>query len=81
MQVQNKEVLFWKIKIETEKMAPRLRAQAAALPEDPGLIPSTYMAAHLVVAGQWWRTPLIPILGRQRQGEFCVQGQPGLHTE
>jgi hypothetical protein len=22
------------------------------------------------VAGQWWRTPLIPALGRQRQADF-----------
>jgi hypothetical protein len=25
--------------------------------------------------GQWWRTPLIPALGRQRQADFWVQGQ------
>jgi hypothetical protein len=23
-----------------------------------------------VYAGQWWRTPLIPALGRQRQADF-----------
>jgi hypothetical protein len=22
------------------------------------------------IAGQWWRTPLIPALGRQRQADF-----------
>jgi hypothetical protein len=22
------------------------------------------------IAGRWWRTPLIPALGRQRQGDF-----------
>jgi len=33
--------------------------------------------------GRWWRrlTPLIPALGRQRQVDFWVQGQPGLHRE
>ena len=25
--------------------------------------------------------PLIPALGRQRQADFCVQGQPGLQSE
>jgi hypothetical protein len=29
-------------------------------------------------AGQWWRTPLIPALGRQGQADFWVWGQPGL---
>jgi hypothetical protein len=32
-------------------------------------------------AGQWWRMPLIPALGRQRQVDFWVQGQPGLQSE
>jgi hypothetical protein len=32
-------------------------------------------------AGQWWHTPLIPALGRQRQVDFLVQGQPGLQSE
>jgi hypothetical protein len=27
------------------------------------------------------RTPLIPALGRQRQMDFCVPGQPGLQSE
>jgi hypothetical protein len=30
---------------------------------------------------QWWRTPLIPALGRQRQADFWVWGQPGLQSE
>jgi hypothetical protein len=30
---------------------------------------------------QWWYTPLILALGRQRQADFCVQGQPGLQSE
>jgi hypothetical protein len=25
--------------------------------------------------------PLIPALGRQRQADFCVTGQPGLQSE
>jgi hypothetical protein len=32
-------------------------------------------------AGQWWHTPLIPALGRQRQVDFWVRGQPGLQSE
>jgi hypothetical protein len=33
------------------------------------------------LAGWWWLTPLIPALGRQRQVDFWVQGQPGLQSE
>jgi hypothetical protein len=29
----------------------------------------------------WWCTPLIPALGRQRQEDFWVRGQPGLQSE
>jgi hypothetical protein len=29
----------------------------------------------------WWLTPLIPALGRQRQTDFWVRGQPGLQSE
>jgi hypothetical protein len=29
----------------------------------------------------WWRTPLIPALGKQRQANFWVRGQPGLQSE
>jgi hypothetical protein len=32
-------------------------------------------------ARQWWRTPLTPALGRQRQVDFWVRGQPGLQSE
>jgi hypothetical protein len=32
-------------------------------------------------ARQWWPTPLIPALGRQRQVDLWVQGQPGLQSE
>jgi hypothetical protein len=31
--------------------------------------------------GQWWHVPLIPALGRQRQADFWVQGQPWLQSE
>jgi hypothetical protein len=36
-----------------------------------------------VVTGSWawWRMPLIPALGRQRQADFWVRGQPGLQSE
>ena len=46
---------------------------------------------NVTKAGQWWCTPLIPALGRQRAGRFLssrpawftewVSGQPGLHRE
>jgi hypothetical protein len=29
----------------------------------------------------WWRMPLIPALGRQRQADFWVRGEPGLQSE
>jgi hypothetical protein len=29
----------------------------------------------------WWHTPLILALGRQKQANFCVRGQPGLQSE
>jgi hypothetical protein len=29
----------------------------------------------------WWCTPLIPALGRQRQVDFWVRGQPGIQSE
>ena len=32
-------------------------------------------------SGQWWRMPLIPALGRQRQANCWVWGQSGLQSE
>ena len=32
-------------------------------------------------ARHWWHMPLITALGRQRQTDFWVQSQPGLHSE
>ena len=32
-------------------------------------------------ARQWWLAPLIPALGRQKQVDLWVQGQPGLQSE
>jgi hypothetical protein len=29
----------------------------------------------------WWHMPLVPALGRQRQVDLCVRGQPGLQSE
>jgi hypothetical protein len=29
----------------------------------------------------WWCQPVIPALGRQRQADFWVWGQPGLQSE
>jgi hypothetical protein len=35
----------------------------------------------VIIARQWWYTPLITALGRQRQADFSVQGQPGLQSK
>jgi hypothetical protein len=31
---------------------------------------------RIIHSGQWWHTSLIPALGRQRQADFWVHGQP-----
>jgi hypothetical protein len=36
---------------------------------------------NLNQARQWWCMPLIPVLGKQRQVDFWVRGQPGLQSE
>jgi hypothetical protein len=41
----------------------------------------SYIVNKYLLAGQWWCTPLIPALGRQRQVDFWVRGQPGLQSE
>jgi hypothetical protein len=54
-------------------------------------IPSTHWPGHLAnksapgwvrnPSRHWWHTPLIPALGRQRQVNFWVWGQPSLQSE
>ena len=36
---------------------------------------------RIIQAGRWWCTPFIPALGRQRQADLRVPGQPGLQSE
>ena len=36
---------------------------------------------NITIAGQWRCMSLIPVLGRQRQVDFWVQGQPGLQSK
>ena len=45
----------------------------AALMQDPS-------TKNKQTAGQWCHMPLIPALGRQRQMDIWVQGQPGLQS-
>jgi hypothetical protein len=47
----------------------------------PPASPSKCWSYEYHQAGQWWSTPLIPALGRQRQAGFWVRGQPGLQSE
>jgi hypothetical protein len=36
---------------------------------------------NINISQAWWRMPLIPALGRQRQVDFSVRGQPALQSE
>jgi hypothetical protein len=36
---------------------------------------------NMSLAGLWWCMPLIPALGRQKQVDFWVRGEPGLQSE
>ena len=40
-----------------------------------------YWSFKKITSWAWWRTPLIPALGRQKQVDFWVPGQPGLQSE
>jgi hypothetical protein len=42
---------------------------------------SLYYIKNKDLGGQWWCTPLIPVLRRQSQADFWAQGQPGLQSE
>lgn len=33
-----------------------------------------------VASWVWWCTPLVPMIGRQRQGDLCLE-QPSLHSK
>jgi hypothetical protein len=47
-----------------------------------GRVPMLYLTSSKnKQAGRWWHMPLIPALGKQRQVDFWVQGQPGLQSE
>ena len=41
----------------------------------------TIINNFLKLSRAWWCTPLVPALGRQRQADFWVWGQPGLQSE
>ena len=42
---------------------------------------SSFSTFKKYIGWVWWCTPLIPALGRQRQADFWVGGQPGLQSE
>ena len=79
---------------EKEPVAACLRACGEALEEwgrhaagikDLLCKPKTCACSSIHIRNQvsraWWRMPLIPALGRQRQADFWVRGQPGLQSE
>jgi hypothetical protein len=41
----------------------------------------SYNIKSVIWSRAWWHMPLIPALGRQRQADFWVRGQPGLQSE
>ena len=45
------------------------------------LLSGLEMESRTLYSGVWWRTPLVPALGRQRQADVWVRGQPGLQSE
>jgi hypothetical protein len=51
-----------------------LMQQIAAEKKIPSSLPpccfKKWLKTRQVYVGQWWRTPLIPALGRQRQVDF-----------
>jgi hypothetical protein len=60
----------------------RLRQEDYKFKTSPGFINET-LSQKTKTSRAWWRTrtPLIPALGRQRQADFWVRGQPGLQSE
>ena len=53
----------------------------ASLITDPSSQAALGLLKSAIHTGQWWHLPLIPVLGRQRQEDFWVRGQPGLQSE
>jgi hypothetical protein len=57
--------VFWQVVINDQR--PKFKLQLNGIEKEG--------------AGPWWCTSLIPALGRQRQMDFWVRGQPGLQSE
>jgi hypothetical protein len=67
------------MKVENWPTGLLLKADCSAL--TTGFGEFTWKYQYNTVSQAWWRTPLIPALGRQRQVDFWVRGQPGLQSE